>query len=262
MDLVYLMYDYINKFINIDELLLRLKNIDLSKYSKTEVKQIEELISDVEKIKIEIHNEIDEVEIKRIASVNKSLAFLEEARSKSDVDEESKEFIETHYAKLLKEKDIVKDGGKLYSSIFDLMTNNSIVNKYAGELEDEDLLNFITRYIHVSFPPKISQEAFNDLVKIGIKLDKREALWRLAFNYNQKGKDLTLIEDYFISKRDDYYLTELISAVQEDLDLKLLAKKVISTKDNNFMVAVASTLKKFGIITEDDIKKIREENNI
>ena len=56
-----------------------------------------------------------------------------------------------------------------------------------------------------------------------------------------------LIEDYFIEKRDDYYLTELISAVREDLNMKKLKKKVIATKDKKFINKVKSTLKAYEI---------------
>lgn len=96
-------------------------------------------------------------------------------------------------------------------------------------------------------PPQIDQEKFNDLVKVGIENDEREWLWRLAFNYNEKNKDFSLIEDYFIAKKDDYYLTELISAVSKDLDMKRLKEKVIATKDKKFIISVKNTLKDYEI---------------
>ena len=96
-------------------------------------------------------------------------------------------------------------------------------------------------------PPQIDQEKFNVLVKVGVENDEREWLWRLAFNYNRKNKDFSLIEDYFIEKKDEYYLTELISAVPEDLDMKKLKEKVMATKDNNFITSVKNTLKDYEI---------------
>ena len=44
-----------------------------------------------------------------------------------------------------------------------------------------------------------------------------------------------MIEDYFILKKDVYYLTELVSAVEDDLDLNRLVDKVIETKDKEFI---------------------------
>lgn len=67
-------------------------------------------------------------------------------------------------------------------------------------MNDFELLEFITQFISVPITPNISQEAFDDLVLVGIKEDKRESLWRLAMNYNQKRKDFSKIEDYFIKK--------------------------------------------------------------
>ena len=44
MDLVKLMYKYINKFINSEELLASLKKIDLTKYSEDEILKIKEFL--------------------------------------------------------------------------------------------------------------------------------------------------------------------------------------------------------------------------
>ena len=139
-------------------------------------------------------------------------------------DNELKEFIEKQYNNLLKEKERVRDGGKLYTRIANLLTNNSVINKSASKMNDKELLTFITRYISVPLPPPIKQEDFNNLVKVGIKEDNREALWRLAVNYDKK-MDFTLIEDYFIDKRDSYYLIELISAT-DSVNLDNIVKQI------------------------------------
>lgn len=77
-------------------------------------------------------------------------------------------------------------------------------------MRDLELLEFITQYISAPMTPNINQETFDNLVDVGIKEDKREALWRLVFSYNGKNKYFTRIENYFIAKIDDYYLTELV----------------------------------------------------
>ena len=161
---------------------------------------------------------------------------------------------------LYKEKEKIKDGGKLYTKITDLLTNNSVINKSASKMNDKELLTFITRYISVPLPPPIKQEDFNDLVKVGIKEDNREALWRLAVNYDKK-MDFTLIEDYFIDKRDSYYLIELISAT-DSVNLDNIVSKVVATNDREFMIDLENRSLELSIFTKDDIDKIKEKYNL
>lgn len=256
MDLVNIMYRYINKFINSDELLMGLENIDLSKYSNEEKKDIEKLITDVKNIKDNIENEVDEVEFKRLENLELILGILEDGKNNKNFEGKTINLIEELDNKLQQEKGIIRDGGKLYSELFELLTKHPIIVKYSKSMDATELFEFITKYISAPMPPVLTQEEFNELVKIGIKKDKRESLWRLAFNYNRKNKDFSLIEDYFIHKRDGYYLVELISAVEEDLDLDKIIKKVMDTKDKEFINDCARRSLKLGIITEDDIKKL------
>lgn len=254
MDLVDLMYRYINKLINIDTLLKELTKLDLAKYNKTEQKEIAKLIIELKKVKETIPNELDKVEQNRLSNINNILESLNNAKASKNLDDKSKEFLEKQCNQLLKDKEVIRDGGKLYTSVFELMTHNSIVNKYASKMDDLELLNFITRYISVPLPPEIDQEGFNDLVEAGIKEDKRESLWRLAFNYNHKNKDFTIIEDYFISKRDDYYLTELISAVKEDLNMNELLNKIKKTNDKDFIRRVIETGSSYSLFETEELE--------
>lgn len=68
MDLVNIIYRYVNRFINSDELIDLLKNIDKNKFSKKEIKEIEKLIEEVKKIIESVPIEIDQIELKRITS--------------------------------------------------------------------------------------------------------------------------------------------------------------------------------------------------
>lgn len=259
MDLVNLMYRYINRFINIDELIVQLKNIDLTKYNEKEIEHINKLIEKIEEIKNNIPNEIDEVEKRRIESVNKLLKIVEGIDLNKYEDEEGKEFIKKHQNQLLKEKSITKDGGELYKELFELLTNDTLIDEYFDRMNDEEFLEFLTQYISVPITPNISQEEFNNLVHAGIKKDERESLWRLAFNYNNKNMDFSLIEDYFILKRDGYYLIELICAVSDDLNISRIIEKVEKTKDREFIIELANRGKDFSyLFTEDEIKKVNK----
>lgn len=258
MDLVNLMYCYINRFINSSELLKELKSIDLSKYPEDERKIIQQLILDIGHVQETIPNEIDEVETERHSTINDILDIMGKIKENKQNDADTQKFLDKQYTQLLKEKKEIKDGGKLYANIFDLLTKNTLVNQYAEAMNDKELLEFITQYISVPIPPPITQEVFDALVNIGIEEDKREALWRLAFNYNQKNMDFSHIVDYFVEKRDDYYLAELIYAVEEDLDIDRLIDKIISTKDKEFIHNAINRGKKMAtLFTDEQIKKMK-----
>lgn len=255
MELVNLMYRYVNRFINNNELIKELKKIDICNYQDKEV--INKLIKDIEEVREKTPNEIDKVEKKRLEEIDNLLDKFKEVNTS---DNELKEFIEKQYNNLLKEKEKIKDGSKLYTKITDLLTNNSVINKSASKMNDKELLTFITRYISVPLPPPIKQEDFNDLVKVGIKEDNREALWRLAVNYDKK-MDFTLIEDYFIDKRDSYYLIELISAT-DSVNLDNIVSKVVATNDREFMIDLENRSLELSIFTKDDMDKIKEKYNL
>ena len=257
MELVNLMYRYVNRFINSNELINELKKIDISNYSEKDKKVIDKLIKDIEEVRDKTPNEIDEVEKKRLEQIDYLLDKFKEVNTS---DEQAKEFIEKQYNNLLEDKEKVRDGGKLYTKIVNLLTNNSVINKSASEMNDKELLTFITRYISVPLPPPIKQEDFNDLVKVGIKEDNREALWRLAVNYDKK-MDFTLIEDYFIDKRDSYYLIELVSAT-DSVNLDNIVSKVVATNDRKFMIDLANRSLELSIFTKEDIDKIKEKYNL
>lgn len=247
MNLVTLMYKYINRFINSDELLESLEELDLNNFSKEEKISINKLIDDIKIIKDKTANEIDEIEKNRLETIERIVSNINIILESDNLEKDLREKIEHRKEYLLEDKKKVKDGGKLYESIYILLADNKLINHYWESINDYELLEFIAQYISVPVPPQIDQEKFNDLVEVGIENDEREWLWRLAFNYNRKNKDFSIIEDYFIEKKDSYYLTELISAVREDLDMKKLKEKVLATKDKKFITSVKKTLKDYEI---------------
>lgn len=247
MNLVTLMYKYINRFINSDELLESLEELDLNNFSKEEKISINKLIDDIKIIKDKTANEIDEIEKNRLETIERIVSNINIILESDNLEKDLREKIEHRKEYLLEDKKKVKDGGKLYESIYILLADNKLINHYWESINDYELLEFIAQYISVPMPPQIDQEKFNDLVEVGIKNNEREWLWRLAFNYNRKNKDFSLIEDYFIEKKDSYYLTELISAIPEDLDMKKLKEKVLATNDKKFITSVKKTLKDYEI---------------
>lgn len=255
MDLVNIIYRYVNRFINSEELIESLTNLDKKKFSKKEMAEIEKLLNTIKQIIESVPVEIDQIEIKRLVAINHMLESLEKVKpnNKGEIKK-----LKNRYTNLLKDKHKTRDSGPRYIKLYDSLVNNSVYINYCEKMTDLELLEFITQYISVPIPPNINQELFNDLVKIGTSKDKRESLWRLASNYNRKGMDFTDIEDYFIEKRDDYYLIELISAVQDDIDMDKLIKKIIDTKDNEFIIKCGIKAKDIGFINAEELKKLKE----
>ena len=182
MDLVTLMYKYINRFINSDELLKSLKELDLNKFSKEEKVSINKLINDIKIIKDKTVNEIDEIEKNRLETIENYVNGIDRILQNNNLENKLKEKFLKIKQDLMEDKKKVKDGGKLYKSIYILLTDNDLINHYWESMNDYELLEFITQYISVPMPPQIDQEKFNDLVEVGIKNNEREWLWRLAFN--------------------------------------------------------------------------------
>ena len=243
--------DYSNEISNLD-----LVNEGILKTVEVKDPKMTVGIINLEKLDIELNlgNNYKNIDVTEIDNL------LDKFKEVNTSDNELKEFIEKQYNNLLRDKERVRDGGKLYTKIADLLTNNSVINKSASKMNDKELLTFITRYISVPLPPPIKQEDFNDLVKVGIKEDNREALWRLAVNYDKR-MDFTLIEDYFIDKRDSYYLIELISAT-DSVNLDNIVSKVVATNDREFMIDLANRSLELSIFTKEDIDKIKEKYNL
>lgn len=246
MDLVDLMYKYINRFINSDELLNRLENLNLSNFTDEEKVSINKLINDIKIIKGKTANEIDEIEKNRLATIEKFVSDINKILE-SNLEKDIKEKIEKRKKYFIEEKKKTKDGGKLYKSIYIILADNDLINYYWDSMSDYELLEFIAKYISVPMPPQIDQEKFEKIVKAGIEKDEREWLWRLALNYSKRKFDYSLIEDYYIKIKDDYYLTELICAVPDEIDINKIRKKVMDTNDEIFITKVKNTLKNYSI---------------
>ena len=231
MDIVRLMYKYINKFINSHELLGALKDLNLSLYSKEEVRDVKELIKNIEFNVENIPNEVDQFEKKRLEKIDFMKESFEKILSDSKIDAKGKDLIVRQMKNLEEDKCQRRDGGKLYETIFSLLTRNDTINKYAKNMSDFELLEFIAEYISVPFPPPLEQDGFDALVDVGISHDKREWLWRLCVNYNSKNIDFSRAAEYFIRVRDGYYIQELLCACSQSVNKMDVLKSVVETND-------------------------------
>ena len=204
-------YKFFNRFITGGELIEKLSNI--------KNKEINKIIKEIKNIIQTTPDEEDEYIKKEKQTIKKLIKRLENIPNKD-------EFINKQLEQLKKDYKRKRDSKERWFKITDYINNNEYFNECFENLSDYELLEFIAQYIQAPFPPNINQEEFEKIVKAGIEHDKREWLWRLAFNYNNKKINFDSIVDYFIKVKDGYYLTELISAVGENLDLDKIIDKV------------------------------------
>lgn len=206
-------YKFFNKFINASQLIDALNQIDKSSLSKKELKEFNNLLDGITNIENDMPYEQNQ--------------FFddEEDSTKTLVDELESVFDEDF------DKSKNDFGKNVYSHdkwylITDFIDKNKYFNTCFEKLSDYELLEFIGQYISAPFPPKIDQDTFEKLVSAGKEKDEREWLWRLAFNYEETGINFDSIVDYFIEVKDGYYLSELICAVGECLDIDSIMDKI------------------------------------
>ena len=81
-----------------------------------------------------------------------------------------------------------------------------------------ELMLLITSYIFVPFTPNIDQDGFNDLVNVAKNYDNAlENIWRLGMNYDRKGYNFDLLDNFFVDSKNVYYLGEYISIIHLSL---------------------------------------------
>jgi len=187
--------------------------------SKEEIKKLDKLIMDIKEIITTVPNKVDEYVIGKKKKVNNLIDKLETIPKDEDI-------FNRLLNNLKKDNEKEIDSHERWLAIAQCIDENDYFNTCFDNLSDYELLEFISQYIQVPFPPQLSQEKFEKLVKVGIENDEREWLWRLAFNYERRNINFDLIVDYFINVKDGYYLAELISSVGECLDIDSIIDKI------------------------------------
>lgn len=222
-ELLNICYKFFNRFITADILIEQLTNIDKTNLSKNDIEKTNKIISDIKKIADNTPNEIDEYVIKKKETISNLIKKIEQIPK----DDNNSDFLNRQLDNLKKDY-----GREMYSherwfAITDCIDKNDYFTKIFESLTDYELLEFIAQNIQAPFPPNLTQEEFDKLVKVGIEKDEREWLWRLAFNYERSKINFDNIVDYFIKKKDGYYLAELISAIGECLNIDSIINKIV-----------------------------------
>lgn len=139
-----------------------------------------------------------------------------------------------------------------------LLDNFPPYEKWNEELTVNDLTLLLTKDISVPEELEIEQELFDQMVDEAIKMDNSEIAWRLAFNFDDTGKDLTKIENFFIDKRDSDYMCELISSSSSDIKMDELIARIMKTNDKAFIQDIINRCTKMGVLDKKYISLLSE----
>ncbi len=217
-ELLSICQDYFNRFINGNELVKRLENMDKTNMNDAELLEVNKMVEDIKRILAETPNEIDELVIREQEDKKKITEII------SKIPDDIEGFSEI--VKNNKDNNKEKDSKERWFKISDYINNNVYFNKLFSSLTDYELLELIADKIKLRVPPEMNQDKFERLVKAGIEKDEREWLWRLAFSYEDMDINFDSIVDYYISVNDGYYLAELISAIGENLNIDSIIDKI------------------------------------
>ena len=221
-ELLNICYKFFNRFIIAEQLIEMLSDMDRKTLSNEELEKIDELINEIKTIANNNPNEVDEYIIRKKEKIKRLIEKLDSIPK----NEENKELLEKQITNLKNDYDTEIDSHKRWFGIIDCINKNDYFNTCFENLSQYELLEFIAQNIKAPFPPQLNQEEFENLVRVGIENDKREWLWRLAFNYEESNLNFDSIIDYFIEMKDGYYIVELISAVGEYLDIDNIFDKI------------------------------------
>ena len=113
-------------------------------------------------------------------------------------------------------EDLITNNEDEYERIFNLVTHNQTYIEIAQNMSDLELMLLITSYIFVPSIPKIDQDYFNDLVNVAKDYDNAlENIWRLGMNFDGKGYNFDLLDDFFVNSKNIWYLGEYINGIQQ-----------------------------------------------
>ena len=138
-----------------------------------------------------------------------------------------------------------------------ILLNSKLYNTLDELMTDKDYMLLITSYISVPRLFSLTQEEFNKYVNIAKELPyANENIWRLAMNYDFKGLDYSLIDEYFVKEKNVYYLVEYLSAVIHVNQGKVI-DMVIEDNDKEFIKGILDDEFIYGNIDDELIDKLK-----
>lgn len=222
---------YLNRYINASELVEALKQIDTSGMPIDEQSDYLVLISRIQDAIAETDDKKDRLVNEEFAQLESSIKRMETIKQKTqNLPKEIEDYIE----RLYKKRTIARDNLRRWRKVGGILKESAYYRRVFSALSDFELLELIAADMRATYPVDIDRDRYNALVKVGIGWDKREWLWRLAFNYLKEPYDISPIAKYYLDMDDSYYLTELISIAGEKLDIDDIIAEV-EKKDKKFI---------------------------
>lgn len=132
-------------------------------------------------------------------------------------------------------EELIVNNKNEYERIVDLTIHNKTYIDIAENMSALELMLLITSYISVPVTPKIDQDGFNDLVNVAKNYDNAlENIWRLGMNYDRKGYNFDLLDNFFVDSKNVYYLGEYIICIQQ-INQEKIVNTIVKTKDEGFI---------------------------
>ena len=132
-------------------------------------------------------------------------------------------------------EELIVNNENEYERIVDLTIHNKTYIDIAKNMSALELMLLITSYIFVPVTPKIDQDCFNDLVNVAKNYDNAlENIWRLGMNYDSKGYNFDLLDNFFVDSKNVYYLGEYISSIYQ-INQEKIVNTIVKTKDEGFI---------------------------
>ena len=132
-------------------------------------------------------------------------------------------------------EELIVNNKNEYERIVDLTIHNKTYIDIAKNMSALELMLLITSYISVPVTPKIDQDGFNDLVNVAKNYDHAlENIWRLGMNYDRKGYNFDLLDNFFVDSKNVYYLGEYISGILQ-INQEKIVNTIVKTKDEGFI---------------------------
>ena len=132
-------------------------------------------------------------------------------------------------------EELIVNNKNEYERIVDLTIHNKTYIDIAENMSALELMLLITSYISVPVTPKIDQDGFNDLVNVAKNYDNAlENIWRLGMNYDRKGYNFDLLDNFFVDSKNVDYLGEYIIGIQQ-INQEKIVDTIVKTKDEGFI---------------------------
>lgn len=166
--------------------------------------------------------------------INEINIFIKSKVGKSYIDDLNL-LLENIENKDMEIEDLIINNKDEYERIFSLLIHNKTYINIVKNMSDLELMLLITSYIFVPFIPKIDQDSFNDLVNVAKNYDNAlENIWRLGMNFDGKGYNFDLLDNYFVNSQNIWYLGEYISSIHQ-INQEKIVNKILETNNKAFI---------------------------